>query len=75
MFTLHNHTGDCHALGDADDDGQRRTHHQYGDGRADRRSVGRRKQVQLANGEKILIGAAEWTTKLHEQIQRSRGVS
>ena len=33
------------------------------------------KQVQLANGEKFLIGASEWTAKLHEQIQRSRGVS
>jgi len=33
------------------------------------------KQVQLANGDKLLIGASEWNTKLHEQIQRSRGVS
>jgi hypothetical protein len=33
------------------------------------------KQVQLANGEKFLIGASEWNAKLHEQIQRSRGVS
>jgi hypothetical protein len=33
------------------------------------------RQVQLSNGEKFLIGAAEWNTKLHEQIQRSRGVS
>jgi len=33
------------------------------------------KQVQLANGEKFLIATLEWTTKLHEQIQRSRGVS
>ena len=33
------------------------------------------KQVQLANGEKFLIGAQEWTAKMHEQIQRSRGVS
>ena len=27
------------------------------------------------DGEKFLIVASEWTTKLHEQIQRSRGVS
>ena len=33
------------------------------------------RQVQLNNGEKFLIGAQEWTAKLHEQIQRSRGVS
>ena len=33
------------------------------------------KQVQLRNGEKILIGAQDWTSKLHEEIQRSRGVS
>ena len=33
------------------------------------------KQVQLLGGEKILIGAQEWTAKLHEEIQRSRGVS
>jgi hypothetical protein len=33
------------------------------------------KQVQLRNGEKILIGAQDWITKLHEEIQRSRGVS
>jgi hypothetical protein len=33
------------------------------------------RQVQLRNGEKILITTQEWTTKLHEQIQRSRGVS
>jgi len=33
------------------------------------------KQVQLTNREKFLIVASEWTTKLHEQIQRSRGVS
>jgi hypothetical protein len=33
------------------------------------------KQVQLLSGEKILIGAQEWTAKLHEEIQRSRGVS
>lgn len=33
------------------------------------------RQVQLRNGEKILISTQEWTTKLHEQIQRSRGVS
>jgi hypothetical protein len=37
--------------------------------------AGGAKQVQLINGEKFLIGAAEWATKLHEQIQRSRGVS
>jgi hypothetical protein len=37
--------------------------------------AGGARQVQLSNGEKFLIGAAEWTTKLHEQIQRSRGVS
>jgi hypothetical protein len=33
------------------------------------------KQVQLNNGERLLINAQEWATKLHEQIQRSRGVS
>jgi hypothetical protein len=33
------------------------------------------KQVQLRNGENLLINAQEWTTKLHEQIQRSRGIS
>ena len=33
------------------------------------------KQVQLMNGEKLLISAQEWQTKMHEQIQRSRGVS
>jgi len=33
------------------------------------------KQVQLRNGEKILIGAQDWITKLHQEIQRSRGVS
>jgi len=33
------------------------------------------KQVQLNNGEKLLISAQEWKTKMHEQIQRSRGVS
>lgn len=33
------------------------------------------RQVQLFNGEKMLINAQEWTTKMHEQIQRSRGVS
>ena len=33
------------------------------------------KQVQLNNGEKIVIGAQDWTVKLHEEIQRSRGVS
>ena len=33
------------------------------------------RQVQLVNGEKLLITAQEWTTKMHEQIQRSRGVS
>lgn len=33
------------------------------------------RQVQLSNGEKLLISAQEWKTKMHEQIQRSRGVS
>ena len=33
------------------------------------------RQVQLNNGEKLMISAQEWTTKMHEQIQRSRGVS
>lgn len=33
------------------------------------------RMVQLSNGEKLLISAQEWTTKMHEQIQRSRGVS
>ncbi len=33
------------------------------------------KEVQLRNGEKILIGAQDWTNKLHQEIQRSRGVS
>ena len=33
------------------------------------------KQVQLRNGEKLLIGPQDWVTKLHEEIQRSRGVS
>jgi hypothetical protein len=33
------------------------------------------KQVQLRNGETLLIGVQAWTTKLHEEIQRSRGVS
>jgi len=33
------------------------------------------KQVQMTNGEKFVIGASEWTAKMHEQIQRSRGVS
>ena len=33
------------------------------------------RQVQLINGEKLLISAQEWTTKMFEQIQRSRGVS
>lgn len=33
------------------------------------------RQVQLSNGEKILIGAQDWNAKLHEEIQRSRGVS
>jgi hypothetical protein len=33
------------------------------------------KQVQMTNGEKFIIGAPEWTAKMHEQIQRSRGVS
>ena len=32
------------------------------------------RQVQLRNGENLVIAAQEWT-KLHEQIQRSRGVS
>jgi hypothetical protein len=33
------------------------------------------RQVQLTNGERVLISAQEWTAKMHEQIQRSRGVS
>ena len=33
------------------------------------------KQVQLRGGDKFLIGAQDWVTKLHEEIQRSRGVS
>lgn len=37
--------------------------------------TGGARQVQLVNGEKFLIAATEWNTKLHEQIQRSRGVS
>ena len=37
--------------------------------------AGGSKQVQLRNGEKLLIGAQDWTAKLHEEIQRSRGVS
>jgi hypothetical protein len=36
--------------------------------------AGGARQVQLRNGEKLLIAAQEWT-KLHEQIQRSRGIS
>ena len=31
--------------------------------------------MQLSNGKKFLIAASEWNTKLHEQIQRSRGIS
>jgi hypothetical protein len=37
--------------------------------------AGGARQVQLVNGEKLLISAAEWNGKLHEQIQHSRGVS
>ena len=33
------------------------------------------KQVQLTNGERFSIGDQEWTAKMHEQIQYSRGVS
>jgi hypothetical protein len=33
------------------------------------------KQVQLMNGEKLLISTHEWKNKMYEQIQRSRGVS
>jgi len=33
------------------------------------------RQVHLIGGETLLISAQEWTTKMHEQIQRSRGVS
>jgi hypothetical protein len=33
------------------------------------------KEVQLHNGEKISIGAQDWMAKLHQEIQRSRGVS
>ena len=33
------------------------------------------KQVQLRGGDKFLIGAQDWVAKLHEEIQRSRGVS
>jgi hypothetical protein len=33
------------------------------------------KQVQLRNGEMLQIGVEAWTAKLHEEIQRSRGVS
>ncbi len=33
------------------------------------------REVQLTGGERLLISAQEWTTKMHEQIQRSRGIS
>ena len=36
--------------------------------------AGGARQVQLRNGESLLIAAQEWN-KLHEQIQRSRGIS
>jgi hypothetical protein len=38
-------------------------------------ATGGNREVQLNNGEKLLISAQEWKTKMHEQIQRSRGVS
>ena len=38
-------------------------------------AAGGNRQVQLTNGERLLISAQEWKTKMHEQIQRSRGVS
>jgi len=33
------------------------------------------REVQLSSGEKLGLGAQEWQTKIHEQIQRSRRVS
>ncbi len=33
------------------------------------------KKVYLIGGETLLISAQEWTTKMHVQIQRTRGVS
>ena len=33
------------------------------------------RQVHLIGGETLLISAQEWTTKMHVQIQRTRGVS
>jgi hypothetical protein len=33
------------------------------------------KEVQLRSGEKFSIGAQDWAAKLHQEIQRSRGVS
>ena len=33
------------------------------------------RQVHLIGGETLLINAQEWTSKMHEQIQRSRGIS
>jgi hypothetical protein len=38
-------------------------------------AAGGGREVQLNNGEKLLLSAQEWQTKMHEQIQRSRGVS
>ena len=38
-------------------------------------AAGGSREVQLHNGEKLLLSAQEWQTKMHEQIQRSRGVS
>jgi len=38
-------------------------------------AAGGNRQVQLMGGEKLLISAQEWKSKMHEQIQRSRGVS
>lgn len=37
--------------------------------------VGGTKEVYLRCGEKFSIGAQDWTSKLHQEIQRSRGVS
>ena len=38
-------------------------------------AAGGGREVQLDNGEKLLLSAQEWQAKMHEQIQRSRGVS
>ena len=38
-------------------------------------AAGGAREVQLSNGEKLRLSGQEWQTKMHEQIQRSRGVS